>query len=362
MKKILFLTPNLGRGGGGAERQLTTVAIQLKKAGHDVEVYCFDEGDFYSDLLLENEINIIWQIEPNPLKRMIKVRRTIRRGNYNVVISFLSTPNFLNCFAAVGGKNWKVIAGERSAKESSFKGPKMKVFAWFMRRADAIVCNSENAKSMWIKHYPKYKDKMRVVYNNVNLQQITSEYIPKKDGKLHVIVAASYQYLKNPIGVVKALAMMDEEERNRVHVDWYGKNDDYRKTVYEEALSLAEKENLRNIELHPVSSEMHNLINAADVCALFSSVEGLPNAICEGMTLGKPIIMSRCSDYSVLVDETNGFLCDWDDFASIKNALLSAANLSDTQLADMGICSKRKADVLFSESIIRDKWISIVEN
>lgn len=361
MKKILFLTPNLGSGGGGAERQLTTIAIQLKSAGCEVEVYCFDNGDFYSNLLEENGISIIWQIEHNPLKRMSETRRTIRKGKYDAVISFLSTPNFLNCFAAVGGKSWKVITGERSAKESAFKEKKMKIFARFMRFADYIVCNSENAKNMWIKYYPQYEDKMQVVYNNVNLQKITSEYVPKKDGRLHVVVAASYQYLKNPIGLVKALALMNEEERTKIHVDWFGKNDDYRKVVFDEAMALIKTEKLDNIELHPVSSEMHNLINAADVCALFSSVEGLPNAICEGMTLGKPIIMSRCSDFSVLVDETNGFLCDWDKPETIKNALLSAAALSDEQLAEMGMNSKRKADALFTSFVIKDKWISIIE-
>lgn len=362
MKRILFITPNLGRGGGGAERQLTTVAIQLKDAGYEVEVYCFSQGEFYSNVLVDNGIDVILQIDNNPIKRIFHVRKTIRRGHYYAVISFLPTPNFLNCFAAIGGKTWKVITGERSARESSFKEGKIKIFAILMSFADYIVCNSENAKNMWIKHYPQYECKTKVVYNNVSLQPITTEYIQRKDGKLHIIVAASYQSLKNPIGVIKAIAMMNEEERDKIQVDWYGKNDEYRKMVYDEAQELIRKEKLKNIELHPVTSDMHNLINVSDVCALFSSFEGLPNAICEGMVLGKPIIMSRCSDFSVLVDQNNGFLCDWDNPESIKNALLLAADLSDEQLKNMGKCSRRKAELLFAQSVIISNWISLIEN
>jgi glycosyltransferase involved in cell wall biosynthesis len=35
----------------------------------------------------------------------------------------------------------------------------------------------------------------------------------------------------------------------------------------------------------------------SDVVALVSKLEGLPNTVCEGMALGKPIIMTRVFRY-----------------------------------------------------------------
>lgn len=360
MKRILFLSPNLGGGGGGSERQIVTVACLLKNRGYDVEFLCYSEGNFYFHILELQHIPVYWMISSNYLKRMISVRKFIRSGKYDVVISFLNTPNFLNNFATVGGKRWKVITGERSAKEENFLSRQEKVFAWFQRFADYIVCNSENAKNMWIKYYPQYAGKMVVIYNNVNLPSITSTYIPKRYGKLHIVVAASYQYLKNPIGLIKAIASMSEEEREKIVVDWYGKNDDLRREVYDEANRMIGTLGVKNIILHPVVSDILNIINTSDAVALLSSVEGLPNAICEGMMLGKLVIMSRISDYEILVDDTNGFLCDWDDIASIKNAILSAANLSVEQLEKMGKSSRNKAERLFSTTIV-NKWISLIE-
>ena len=51
MKKILFVSPNLGNGGGGAERQIVTVACLLKNSGYEVEFLCYCDGDFYYYIL-----------------------------------------------------------------------------------------------------------------------------------------------------------------------------------------------------------------------------------------------------------------------------------------------------------------------
>lgn len=221
--KVLFLSPNLGREGGGAERQIVTVGCLLKDAGFDVEYLYYADGDFYAPILEEKQIPIKCKLLPNYLKRMFYVRTFIRKGNYDVVISFLETPNFLNNFAAVGGKSWKVITGERSAQKRTFLSRKGKIFCWFQRYADYIVCNSDNAKKLWITYYPQYENKLVTIYNNVTLRSVSSSYIPKRDGRVHIVVAASYQNVKNAIGLVNALALLNEQERGKIHVDWYGK-------------------------------------------------------------------------------------------------------------------------------------------
>lgn len=351
-------------GSGGAERQMVTIARLLKEQGYDITFLCYAKEDFYGHLLEKDNIPIVWMIENNYLKRIIKVRNHIRKGNYDVVISFLHTPNFLNNFSAIGGKKWKVITGERSAKESTFKSRKGKIFAWFQRYSDYIVCNSNNAREIWEKHYPKYKNKLITIYNTVTLPEITSEYIPRKDGKIKIIVAASYQYLKNPIGLIKALALLNNEEREKIRVDWYGRikveNGDTR--AYEEAKELIRQYDLLSvINLHEEDKNIANKMNESDVVALFSSVEGLPNTICEGMMLCKPIIMTKVSDYKVLVDESNGFLCDWDNINSITNVIRLIIGLTNEQLTQKGYESQIKSKFLFSKERVIDQWISLID-
>lgn len=359
--KILLLISDLG--SGGAERQLVTLAVLFKQKGFDVEFLIYHKSDFYKHILDEHYIKINKLNPKNNFDRIFQIRKFIRQSGCDVVISFLEVNNFLASIAAIGGKKWKLITSELSAKKSTFLTRRGKIFGWFQRYSDAIVCNSHNAKAMWQKYYPKYKDKLSVIYNPVILQEITSKYTPRQDGKLRVIVAASYQYLKNPIGLIKALALMKEEEREKIEVDWYGRAEVTKGNTkaYDESLEKIKANNLQNvIHLNEATKDIANKMNEADIVALFSELEGLPNAICEGMMLGKPIIMTRVSDYDRLVDETNGFLCDWNNPGSIKDAFQKAINLSNEAIIEMGNNSRKKALGLFSNERILELWLRLI--
>lgn len=359
--KILCVIDSLG--SGGAQRQIVTLAKLLKYKGFEMSVLCYTYEVFFAEFLEDNSIPIHWVKEPNYFKRILRVRRFIRKGNYNAVISFLVVPNFLNCIASIGGKKWKVITSERSAKKDALITFKGRVFAWFQRYSDAIICNSNNAKKMWLKNYPQYKNKLEVIYNPIILPSVTSEYIPKRNGKLHIIVAASYQYLKNPIGVIKALVLMNDDERSKFEIDWYGRiavtKDNTR--AYDEAVYLIKNNNLEDvITLNEPTKDIANKMYESDFVGLFSELEGLPNAICEGMMLGKPIIMTKVSDYNRLVDDKNGFLCEWDNPESIKSAFINAINLSGDNILQMGKNSKIKSEQLFSKETIVEQWLNII--
>ena len=360
--KILLFAPSLG--SGGAERQLVTLGLLLKKHNVDVECLVYNDFPFYERVFIDNEIKVHKILHSSYFLRLLNIRRFVRKGNYSAVVSFLETPNFINCFCAVGGKTWKVITAERSAKESTFLSIKGKVFIWFQRYSDAIVCNSFNSKSMWLKYCPSYKSKLLVIYNTVNMLDFISSYTPKKNGKLNLVVAASYQFLKNPIGLINALILMSSEERSLFQINWYGAKDigGGNTEAYDEASRLIKVHGLKSILiLNHETRDIANKMVAADVVGLFSKVEGLPNAICEAMTLGKPIIMSRVSDYSVLVDG-NGVLCEWENAISIKKSLLLLALASPNELINMGKLSRQKAKELFDKDIFLKKWLDVLES
>jgi glycosyltransferase involved in cell wall biosynthesis len=217
---------------------------------------------------------------------------------------------------------------------------------------------------MWEKYMIEYSEKLYVIYNFVILPTITSKYIPKKNGKLNITIAANYKYNKNPIGLINAVSMMTKEERSKIVINWYGTTDIGEETisVYNESVTLIKTQKLEDIiHLNNSSKDIANIMNEADVVALFSKLEGLPNAICEGMMLGKPIIMTRVSDYKALVDNSNGFLCEWDNNYSIKDALIKASIIKKDDLLIMGYNSKLKANYLFSQETIMNDWAHIIE-
>lgn len=358
--KILCVIDSLG--SGGAQRQLVTLAKLFKRRGDDVRFLTYAPFDFFLEDLSSEHIPV-YTIPPVSYgRRIYEVRKYIRQGDQDIVLSFLDTPNFLSCFAAIGGKRWKLVISERSNNESYFRGWRYKIQKYFARYADAIVCNSVAARAVWEKYYPGYQSKLATIHNTVMLPSLPVRYTPLKDGKLHLVVAASYRYLKNTDGLIEAINLLTPLEKEKLVVSWYGNigSGPEGGPAYKAANEKIRRYKLENsLYLYPATKEILTRMAEADAVGLFSKREGLPNTICEAMRLSKPVVMTRVSDYSLLVDGQNGFLCDSEDPASIRDALRSLLRLSAGQLLEMGNASLVKSLDLFDSAVITEKWITL---
>ena len=272
-------------------------------------------------------------------------------------------PNFIASIASIGKKKWKLIISERSARKSAFCGKKNRVLKHFSKYADYIVCNSENASKLWMNFYPELKNKIRIIYNPVIIPDsiINHENTLEKrieEGKVIVVIAASYQDIKNPRGLIEAISLLDDDEKGKLKVNWYGRIEvvEGDRKEYDSACELIKKTGLENVVvLHGETRDIYQKMINSDAVALFSKVEGLPNAICEGMVLGKPILMSKVSDYSVLVDG-NGFVCNPQDILSIEDCIRKFLSLSLEERRIMGQKSYELGEELFSINTIVKQW------
>ncbi len=363
MKKVIFFIDSLG--SGGAQRQVVNVARLLKKTGYDVSVLVYYNMPFYKPMLDENDIPVTLLETKSNISRMLNIRRYLNKSGADVVIAFLETPCFISCFSKMGHKKWKLITTERSAKMSTFTSRRNKIFNLFERFSDAKVGNSWNAIRMWQKYYPKYNDKYSVIYNHI---LVPNEYVSygheyRIDGKVHLAVAASYQGLKNPLAVIEAVNMLSEEQKAKLVIDWYGNVEATRGNteVFDKSVQMVKDYNLSDVvHLNNETSEIYRIMAESDAVGLFSTVEGLPNTICEAMTIGRPVVMSKVSDYDVLVTD-NGYLCDPNSVESIKEALVKLIETSKEELERMGAASKAKAKELFSGEIVTEQWIKLIK-
>lgn len=360
--KILCLVDHLG--SGGAQRQMTILALLFKERGHAVEVLTYYSNDFFLPSLARAQIPVVCLNEERPIKRILKVRKILRNGDQDAVLSFLNTPNFIACLSAIGGRNWSLVVGERSAGIKSFTSLKGRFFKLFNYFADSIVCNSYNASNMWVTHFPYFQNKISILYNPIIIDEIvsTDSYQPKQDGRLHIIIAAGYRDEKNLVGVIEAVNLLEAEYKQKLMIEWYGDINSSRGTApYDEARELIRQYGIeKEIVLNSVVEDIYKKMVQGDVVGLFSHYEGLPNAICEGMMLGKPLIMTRVSDFDKLVDISNGFLCDADNPSSIADALSQSIDTPINRLIQMGENSKQKAKSMFNEESIVDAYLRIM--
>lgn len=356
--KLLCVIDSLG--SGGAQRQLVNLAVSFKKKGHDVDFLIYYKDNFYLDYLEKNKINVIQAIEGNYLKRILKMRKIIRSGQYDSILSFLEVPNLICELASFPFKEWKLVVGERSANPKIFFSKKLKLYRKFHFFADAVVANSfENINIVRKVNPALSSSKCHVIYNMVDFDKWApnrSEYIFRKNGKLKIVIAARHHYLKNLNVLVEAVHLLSHNEKDQLHIEWYGRVEDH---SYEDAVKKISEYGLDKIFFfHDPVPEINQIVNKADVVGLFSFYEGLPNTVCEGMVNSKPIIASNVSDVARLIDED--FIFNPENPVELSQLLEKILQMSKHELQQVGFQNRKKALELFDENFISDKYLDLM--
>jgi glycosyltransferase involved in cell wall biosynthesis len=103
-------------------------------------------------------------------------------------------------------------------------------------------------------------------------------------------------------------------------------------------------------------------MSQADAVVLPSFYEGLPNAVCEGMMLGRPILMSDVCDARNLVQEgTNGFLFNPHSPASIADVIARFVGLAPEERVRMGKASRTRGVMLFDVNTVVEHYLCILK-
>ena len=363
--KILCVIDSLG--SGGAQRQIVELAKGFVEKGHEVSFLTYHKNDFYKEQLLKNSIAVSCIVEANYLRRLIKMRRFIRSGNYNIVLSFLQASNFISEIAGFPWRNWKLIVGERSANPNILKSFKLKLFRWFHFFADFVVANSHENLKMVRKINPFLSNsKCHVIYNMVpsNLLEQNEVTSIENDSKVHFVIGASHQFLKNAKGMLNALLKLTPEQRKRIKISWFGDRiiPPYFDSSFENASEIVKMNCLSDIvEFYPATTDFLNMIKKADVVALFSLYEGLPNVVCEGMSLAKPIMASNVSDIPLLLGHNVNQIFDPQRPEEIARTFEYYLNLPAKDFHAIGCRNREVAIVKFDKEKILDSYLKLMK-
>ncbi len=363
--KILCVIDCLG--SGGAQRQMVELAVGFKEMGHDVSFLTYYTIEFYNPVLIEAGIEIHCIEEKNYVVRLIKMRRFIRKGRYDTILSFLEGPNFICEFAGFPHRRWKLVVGERSAKRNYLRFPKFIIYRFFHLFSDTVVANSQANLKMIRRVNPfLHTSECKVIYNVIDFEKWKplQDYIPRKTGRLTIIVVASHQYLKNLNGLTDALSILTEEELSNLTVHWYGDRleEPYFDNSFIEGKQKITKLKLdRVISFFPATNQITRKIQEADVVGLFSFYEGFPNVVCEGMACGKPILCTAVSDLPDFLAHDAKLLSEPENPKSISESIRYLIGLSNDKLIEIGRKNEELAKTFFQKEKNVSEYLHLFE-
>lgn len=348
MKKIIFFAGKMQYGG--AERVISILANYFSEVGYDVEILQYYKSDCVYDIDSRVHITMVEaETGSNSIVcNMVWIRQYIKKSA-EIIISFMASFNMLMIIAAIG-LGITIIVADRS---NPYCVPANKVLRklrdFLYEFADGVVFQSLRNQKYFSK---RIQNKSTVIFNPVNLGEKTGLAL-KTEHKKEIVSIGRLMPAKNHDMLIDAFAA--------IHQDY----PDYELSIYGYG-DLKVKLEAKCVKLgigdcvhFPGSvKNIHERIISADIFALTSNYEGMPNGLAEAMCLGLPVISTKVSGAIDLINEENGILIDIGDTKQLEDAFRELLE-NDEKKNILAIEAVKLADKLSVEKIA-GYWIDFI--
>lgn len=358
--KLLFTIDHLG--SGGAQRQIVMLARGAADAGHEVEFFVYYQRDHFRPLLDEKGI-VVHTCQKSgrfDIRVPFALRKLLRTGKYDVAVAFLGTAS-LYLELASQFTDVKTVVSERSAYPDGPLSVGRRVTQQLHRLASRITVNSHHQRERMIREFPWMKQRISTILNGVDLDQfVPNSSHPKSDGRLRLVAVGTVVDNKNAHTLAEAVAISRERGVD-LSVSWVGKIRNTAHAYHERLLDRIESLGIsKSWEWLGECDDIPSILQKYDGVIHPSFMEGLPNAICEGLASGMPILCSKIGDNLRLIDNgKNGFHFMPDSAESIADAISRLSNLSSVDYEKMCENSRAFAEEHLAVGVFVDNYLQL---
>lgn len=320
-KKITFFADSLGNGG--AQRVISILTQQYAEAGFPVEIVLYYDSAPFFDIHPDVRITYVQREtqSKNLLKNIAWLRHYFIR-NADLVVSFLAQFNMIALAAAFGTKIPVIVADRNDPRHMPKQAPVRLARNQMYHLANAVVVQTQHNKNYFSQ---KLQKKCRIIYNPVDLQDQKGMAL-RTEKKRRIVSAARLMKQKNQLMLIESFA--------QIHKDF----PDYALTIYGEGpfrdtleARIAELNLTDSVFLPGKVQNVFDCIADADLFVLSSDFEGMPNALIEAMCLGLPVISTKVSGATDLIEHGhNGMLTEVGDTNQLTECMRQM--LADPQL------------------------------
>ncbi|WP_205479955.1 glycosyltransferase family 4 protein [Sphingomonas arenae] len=356
-RRVAFVLSGLGPGG--AEGVIAKISERLVQADFDVTVIAFDRPDQPVFHAFHENVRLIRLALPpvrsrlggpaNIIRRFLRLRRTLRRERFDVVISFLTKINALT-LAASAGTGTPVIVSERN---NPLLQPNNRLWSLVLKplypRAHAIVLLTDASRSCLP---PRERTRAVVIRNPA--APLPFELLGA-DGTRCVGVGRLTRQKGFDL-LITAFSRIADRFPDWELVIW-GEGPD--RPLLEAQVRQLGLEG--RVTLPGVTAKPGAWVESAAMLVLSSRYEGGPNVVIEAMATGLPVIATRC-DFgpSELIDDgQDGLLVPPEDPEALASAM--ARMMADRRLrAELASAGHRRMIADASIDRVVGQWVDVI--
>ncbi|MFQ5456254.1 MAG: glycosyltransferase [Nitrospirota bacterium] len=361
--RILHIIDSLNIGG--TEKQCVEIAKRTNSEKYNVHLVTLNkEGHLYHDLIHADipltEFNISDAFyHQKSIIQIFRLASFMKKKRFHIVQTYGFYSTVPGVIAAKIARVPVIIAGKRDMSELLSK-TQIKAEKMLWKFSERIIVNARKIRNYLVSKEGIQKDKIIVIYNGVDLKQVssTSENIDDQSKPNIVGMIANFRPQKDHTTFLKAAEIV------------LGKRSDVKFLLvgsgpFEDEM----KQYARQLRIHnnvifygrKTGKELYDILKNLTVSVLSSTNEGIPNVILESMSFGIPVIANPSGGVPELVeDRVTGFLFPYkrpDILAEKIIYLLDNKKVTEK----MGRNGQRKVEKEFNYTVMKNQYERLYE-
>lgn len=369
MKKILFVTESLDKGG--AEKVLYDILRNIDLSKYKIDILLFENKGIYIEKVEKLGIfvnyifnerkdlinNIIYRKCKSMIISIIKYFysyypffiKDLRNKKYDTEIAFLEGHSGI--LVSNRKNNSKKISWiHTDLLKHRVINKKSELNAYL--KMDKIICVSENSKISLLKLYPELINKIEVIFNPIDKENIlknSQENINLEKNKINVITIGRLIKIKGYDILLQAHNKLIKEglDYNLIILGEGLERNNLEKYIKEN--NLENKTQLLGFKENP-----YPYLKKSDIFISSSRYEGYPLVLCEAICLEKPIIATNCNgSKEILENGKYGILTEIENVEDLAKKMKEMI-LNKTLRQKYSNLSKERAEKLDMEKVIKE--------
>ncbi len=322
---------------GGLQRQLSYLAPEQVKNGHDVHV-AYLRGNFFAEKLILSGIKLhhiknISDVHPKfrigfsliDPRVIIQLRNIIKKIQPNIIQTWFRE---MDIPAGLLATRYQIPWILREA--NSYRKWPNTIFNLVRRhigkKANAIIANSQAGDKYWyLSKYPhqRYIIRNALPFNEINKTKENFPDIGISAGKNYILYAGRINSrIKNMDTLTSAL--INIVSKNRVKAIICG--DGPYKPRIKKLIKKYHLEKKIILSGYLQDKELWTLMKKARLFVSASKVEGCPNVVLEAMACGCPLVLSDIPEHREFLDDNSAWFVDQNDPATISAMIEKVLN------------------------------------